>query len=91
MKNFIDPETAGGCGVVPFLSVIDFFRQHIASPALRSDTDPFATLRGNSLRIDVLRMRLVACECRYKKTRTRRVLISVIPFHLVRTLPCLID
>lgn len=69
LKNFIDPETAGGCGVVPFLSVKDFFSSHIASPALRSGIDPFATLRGNSLHIDVLRMRLVACEGRYKKTR----------------------
>ncbi|EDS1706014.1 hypothetical protein C4X14_000378 [Salmonella enterica subsp. enterica serovar Javiana] len=33
LKNFIDPETAGGCGVVPFLSAKDLFCQRVAPSA----------------------------------------------------------
>ncbi|ACF63992.1 hypothetical protein SNSL254_A2913 [Salmonella enterica subsp. enterica serovar Newport str. SL254] len=33
LKNFIDPKTAGGCGVAPFLSAKDLFCQRVASSA----------------------------------------------------------
>ncbi|EDV1836003.1 hypothetical protein JR60_003922 [Salmonella enterica] len=33
LKNLIDPETAGGCGVAPFLSAKDLFCQRVASSA----------------------------------------------------------
>nr|DAY60206.1 MAG TPA: hypothetical protein [Caudoviricetes sp.] len=33
LKNFPDPETAGGCGVVPFLSAKDLFCQRVAPSA----------------------------------------------------------
>jgi hypothetical protein len=33
LKNFIDPETAGGCGVVPFLSAKDLFCQRVTPSA----------------------------------------------------------
>lgn len=33
LKNFIDPETAGGCGVVPFLSAKDLFCQGVTPSA----------------------------------------------------------
>ena len=46
LKNFIDPETAGGCGVVPFLSAKDLFCQHLSPPALRDSTDPFMVSHG---------------------------------------------
>ncbi|WP_167854542.1 hypothetical protein [Escherichia sp. E5028] len=35
LKNFPDPETAGGCGVAPFLSAKDLFCRHITIPAQR--------------------------------------------------------
>ena len=35
LKNFLDPETAGGCGVAPFLSAKDLFCRCIAVPAQR--------------------------------------------------------
>jgi hypothetical protein len=33
LKNFIYPETAGGCGVVPFLSAKDLFCQRVTPSA----------------------------------------------------------
>ncbi|CAI3056064.1 hypothetical protein [Salmonella enterica subsp. enterica serovar Kentucky] len=33
LKNFIDPKTAGGCGVAPFLSAKDLFCQRVTSSA----------------------------------------------------------
>ncbi|AYL63008.1 hypothetical protein CUC49_15920 [Citrobacter pasteurii] len=47
LKNFLDRETAGGCGVVPFLSAKDLFCQRVAPPASRDSTDPFMVLRGS--------------------------------------------
>lgn len=39
LKNFPEPETAGGCGVVPFLSAKDLFCRHITIPAQRYNSD----------------------------------------------------
>ncbi|EEW1437698.1 hypothetical protein D9G76_13290 [Escherichia coli] len=42
LKNFIDPETAGGCGVVPFLSAKDLFCLHVATSERRCEFDLIA-------------------------------------------------
>ncbi|TGB64848.1 hypothetical protein CQB02_11930 [Escherichia coli] len=39
LKKFPDPETAGGCGVAPFLSAKDLFCRHITIPAQRYNSD----------------------------------------------------
>ncbi|EEW1846828.1 hypothetical protein FJ803_20040 [Escherichia coli] len=59
LKNFIDPETAGGCGVVPFWSAKDLFCQCVVPSAQRDSTDPFVVLRDGGQRKKVLRMLLV--------------------------------
>ncbi|EDU3720019.1 hypothetical protein ZM68_003232 [Salmonella enterica subsp. diarizonae] len=46
LKNFIDPETAGGCGVAPFLSATVFFRLCEATSARPGGTDPFTWETG---------------------------------------------
>ncbi|ATX96997.1 hypothetical protein AM349_13320 [Citrobacter freundii] len=60
LKNFIDPETAGGCGVAPFLSAKDLFCQCVVPSAQRDSTDPFVVLRDGGQRKKGLRMLLVA-------------------------------
>lgn len=42
LKKFIDPETAGGCGVVPFLSAKDLFCLHVATSERRCEFDLIA-------------------------------------------------
>ena len=69
LKKFIDPETAGGCGVVPFLSAKDLFCQRVAPSASRDSTDPFMVLRGRGQIKEALRMRLVRSGNGYKKAR----------------------
>jgi hypothetical protein len=38
LKNFYDPKTAGGCGVVRFLSAKEFFCHAVTLSAPRSGT-----------------------------------------------------
>ena len=76
MKNFIDPETAGGCGVVPFLSAKDLFCQRITLSASRDSTDPFVVLRCRGQIKEALRMRLVRSGNGHKKARIMRGLMG---------------
>ncbi|WP_193147901.1 hypothetical protein [Citrobacter freundii] len=76
LKNFIDPETAGGCGVVPFLSAKDLFCQRVVPSASRDSTDPFVVLRGSSQIKEALRMHLVRSGNGYKKARIVRGLMG---------------
>lgn len=57
LKNFYDPKTAGGCGVVPFLSATRLFCGCAAAPALQRASDRFVVLRAGGLSADALRVR----------------------------------
>lgn len=72
LKKFPDPETAGGCGVAPFLSAKDLFCRCIAAPAQRYAHDLLCMLRWVNLLSEVLRTRFAASEDGYKKARIMR-------------------
>lgn len=76
LKNLLDPETAGGCGVVPFLSAKDLFCQRVAPSASRDSTDPFVVLRGRGQIKGALRTHLVRSGNGYKKARIVRGLMG---------------
>ncbi|AUU82731.1 hypothetical protein C2U54_01265 [Leclercia sp. LSNIH1] len=57
LKNFYDPKTAGGCGVVPFLSAPRLFCGCTAAPALRRASDRFVVLHAGGLSADALMAR----------------------------------
>ena len=76
LKNFIASETAGGCGVVPFLPAKDLFCQRVTPSASRDSTDPFVVLRGRCQIKEALRMRLVRSGNGYKKARIMRGLMG---------------
>ena len=46
LKNFYDPETAGGCGVAPFWSATRLFCRAAAAPACQRAHDRFGVLRA---------------------------------------------
>ena len=48
LKNFDDPKTADGCGVVRFLSAKEFFYHAVTLSAPRSRHDLFRLMRGDS-------------------------------------------
>ena len=73
LKNFLDPKTVGGCGVVPFLSVKYFFCQHVEPPVLRCAFDPFEVSRVVSEHCNAYSVRSVPPVNRHKKTRNMRV------------------
>jgi hypothetical protein len=73
LKNFIDPETAGGCGVVPFLSVKYFFCQHVEPSVLRCAFDPIEVSRVVSEHCNAYSVRSVPPVNWHKKTRIVRV------------------
>jgi len=57
LKKFYDPKTAGGCGVVPFLSATCLFCGCSAAPALQRSSDRFVVLHAGGLAADALRAR----------------------------------
>lgn len=59
LKKFPDPETAGGCGVAPFLSAKDLFRHHMTLPAPRHASDLLHLVRGVGFVTKGFKMRLV--------------------------------
>lgn len=72
LKKFPDPETAGGCGVAPFLSAKDLFCRRIAASTQRYAHDLLCVLRWVNLLSEVLRTRSAASEEGYKKARIMR-------------------
>ncbi|WP_206678294.1 hypothetical protein, partial [Salmonella enterica] len=72
----LNTKTAGGCGVVPFLSAKDLFCQRVAPSASRDSTDPFVVLRGRGQIKEALRMHLVRSGNGYKKARIMRGLMG---------------
>ncbi|AUU27808.1 TPA: hypothetical protein F6U33_03195 [Citrobacter freundii] len=73
LKNFIVPETAGGCGVVPFLSVKYFFCQHVEPSVPRCAFDLIEVPRVVSEHCNAYSVRSVPSVNRHKKTRVMRV------------------
>lgn len=73
LKNFLDPETAGGCGVVPFLSVKYFFCQHVEPSVLHCAFDPIEVSRVVSEHCNAYSVRSVPPVNWHKKTRIVRV------------------
>jgi len=57
LKNFYDPKTAGGCGVVPFLSATRLFCGCAAALAQQHSTDRFGVFRAGGLSADAFRAR----------------------------------
>lgn len=67
LKNFIVPETAGGCGVVPFLSVKYFFCQHVEPSVPRCAFDLIEVPRVVSEHCNAYSVRSVPSVNRHKK------------------------
>ena len=73
LKNFIYPETAGGCGVVPFLSVKYFFCQHVEPSVPRCAFDLIEVPQVVYEHCNAYSVRSVSSVNRHKKTRVMRV------------------
>ena len=85
LKKFPDPETAGGCGVAPFLSAKDLFCRRIAAPCARS----FMCVALP----EVLRARSAASEEGYEKARIMRAYChgqAIIFWYLLRVCPAFV-
>ena len=68
LKKLCDPKTAGGCGVVTFLSATRLFCLRVAAPAKRGGRDPFDGLRDSGVRGGTLTARYSAHGLRVQKS-----------------------
>lgn len=93
LKKFPDPETAGGCGVAPFLSAKDLFCRRIAAPAQRHAHDLLCVLRWVNLLPEVLRARSAASEEGNEKAHIMRACChrqAIIFWYLLRICPAFV-